>query len=68
MKELLEIVDNMEKKINKDSDPYEFYSPHGGLSAQDDVNTRLRTGSIASNRSRSSSIADRKPSRHGSFC
>ena len=66
MKELLVIVDNMEREINRNTDPYDFYSPRGCSSAQEDINQRLRTGSIS--RSRSSSVMDKRPSRHGSFC
>ena len=63
MKELLVVVDGMEKALNSGVDEYASFP-----TMNDDTLTRLRTGSLASSRSRSNSVIGRERSRHGSFC
>ena len=69
MKELLHVVTGMEKALNHTPDPYESFPPQptylGGV-VLDEPTVRLRTGSIASQRSRSNSIVGRERSRHPS--
>lgn len=71
MKELLHVVNGMEKALSGNVDPYDSLPPMptyiGGV-ALDDPTTRLRTGSISSARSRSNSIVGaRARSRHASM-
>ena len=68
MKELLTVVNGMERTL--DSDRYEPIPPQptylGGVPV-DEATVRLRTGSIASQRSRSNSVAGKERSRHASI-
>ena len=70
MMELLNVIDGMEKALDSTSDPYENYPSQpsylGGVITDDD-SRRLRTGSMASNRSRSNSVIGRERSRQGSI-
>lgn len=70
MMELLNVIDGMEKALDSTSDPYENYPLQpaylGGVIV-DDASRRLRTGSMASNRSRSNSVIGRERSRQGSI-
>jgi len=59
MKEVLHVVNGMEKALSEVSEPYESLPPAPkfiGSIPLDDATTRLRTGSISSSRSRSNSI------------
>lgn len=70
MKELLNVIDGMERALNSGSEPYETFPSQptylGGI-VVDDATIRLRTGSISSNRSRSNSVIGRERSRQGSI-
>lgn len=70
MMELLSVADSIERKLNSLSEPYETFpsqSTYMGGTYIDDSATRLRTGSLASNRSRSNSVIGRERSHHGSI-
>lgn len=70
MKELLTVVNGMEKTLDALTDRYDPLPPQltylGGV-ALDEATVRLRTGSIASQRSRSNSVAGKERSRHASI-
>lgn len=68
MKEVLQVVADMETALNHSSEPYESFPTSSifGSVLMEDPTIRLRTGSISSARSRSNSILGKDRSRHAS--